>query len=123
LIYYNPYHDTTVTSKGVCEAMEIKVSEKGGYRILALVGEFNLYNVRELKETLFAQITSAETNIIINMKQVSYMDSNAIGVLYAAQKKLLDMNKELYLSQMSIELADVMRIVGLNFSVIDTDDL
>ncbi|HPA72005.1 MAG: STAS domain-containing protein [Spirochaetes bacterium] len=103
--------------------MEIKVSEKGGYRIIALVGEFNLYNVRELKETLFSQITSAENNIIINMKQVSYMDSNAIGVLYAAQKKLMDMNKELYLSQMSVELADVMRIVGLNFSVIDTDKL
>jgi anti-anti-sigma factor len=103
--------------------MDIKISDKGGYRIISLVGEFNLYNVRELKEALFNQITSADADIIINMKKVSYMDSNAIGVLYAAQKKLFDMNKELFLSQMSIELADVMRIVGLNFSLIDTDDI
>lgn len=103
--------------------MDIKITDKGGYRIISLEGEFNLYNVRELKEALFNQITSTDANIIINMKKVSYMDSNAIGVLYAAQKMLGDMHKELFLSQMSIELADVMRIVGLNFSLIDINDI
>jgi len=101
--------------------MNIKVHEKKGYRIITLEGEFNLYNVRELKETIFNCIAGSVYNIVIDMARVTYMDSNAIGVLYAAQKKLSDMNKELYISRMSVELADVMRIVGLTFSLLDPE--
>lgn len=103
--------------------MEIKINDKGGYRIVTLEGEFNLYTVRELKEAIFNSITTTESSIILDMKKVTYMDSNAIGVLYAAQKKLHDMDKDLYVTSMTIELADVMRIVGLKFGSIDIDTL
>jgi anti-anti-sigma factor len=103
--------------------MEIKTSDKGGYRIVTLEGEFNLYTVRELKEAIFNSIITTDASIILDMKKVTYMDSNAIGVLYAAQKKLHDMNKELYVTSMNIELADVMRIVGIKFGNMDIDSL
>lgn len=103
--------------------MEIKTSDKGGYRIVTLEGEFNLYTVRELKEAIFNSITTTDASIILDMKKVTYMDSNAIGVLYAAQKKLHDMDKELYVTSMTLELADVMRIVGLKFGTMNIDSL
>ncbi len=101
--------------------MNIAVHEKKGFKIITLEGEFDLYNIKALKDTIFNCIADTAYNTVIDLGGVHYMDSNAIGVLYAAQNKLADFNKELYISRMTPELAEVMRIVGLAFREIDLE--
>jgi anti-anti-sigma factor len=101
--------------------MDIVISDSRGYRIAELEGEFSLYNVRDMKEIIFNNINPEAPSMIIDMRRVAYMDSSAIGVLYAAQKKLLALNKELYLARVSDDLLDVMKLAGINFKLIDPD--
>lgn len=101
--------------------MDIVISDSKGYRIAELEGEFSLYNVRDMKEKIFSNINPESPSMIIDMRRVAYMDSSAIGVLYAAQKKLLALNKELYLSRVSDDLLDVMKLAGISFKQIDPD--
>lgn len=101
--------------------MEINISDSKGYRIAALEGEFSLYNVRDMKEIIFQNINNESPSMIIDMERVMYMDSSAIGVLYAAQKKLLALNKELYLARVSDDLLDVMKLAGISFKLIDPE--
>lgn len=101
--------------------MDIVISDSKGYRIVELEGEFSLYNVRDMKEIIFNNINPESPSMIIDMRRVAYMDSSAIGVLYAAQKKLLALNKELYLARVSDDLLDVMKLAGISFKQIDPD--
>jgi anti-sigma B factor antagonist len=101
--------------------MDISITERSGYRIATLEGEFSLYNVRDMKEMIFNNITTESTGMIIDMERVSYMDSSAIGVLYAAQRKLNALKKDLYLARVSGDLLDVMKLAGISFKMIDPD--
>jgi len=101
--------------------MDIFISNSRGYRIAELEGEFSLYNVRDMKEIIFSNINPESPSMIVDMRRVAYMDSSAIGVLYAAQKKLLALNKELYLARVSDDLLDVMKLAGISFKLIDPD--
>ena len=79
--------------------MKITITDENKFEGSTLEGEFSLYNVRELKETLFGNVESGKLRVVLSMKKVTYMDSSAIGVLYALDKKLNEMGRELLLSE------------------------
>jgi len=101
--------------------MEINIQDVDGYRQVVLKGEFSLYNVRELKEIMLNSIDTNSFDMIVDMEAVSYMDSSALGVLYAAQKKLVNYGKDLFLSRVSREMHDVMKLAGIRFKTKDVE--
>lgn len=101
--------------------MKFDKKQKGEYVILAVEGELNLYNLTELKEALNDVIQKKENHLVMDMKKVSYIDSNAIGVLHNARTKLHAANKELYINNLSPELLEILRFMGLSFPVIRLD--
>jgi len=89
------------------------------YRLIILEGEFSLYNVHELKDVVFLDSGTETRGVIIDMKGVSYMDSSAIGVLYSARKKMTALGRDLFLSNISRDLNDVMQLAGISFNTMD----
>lgn len=104
-------------------ALEMKIDKKtkGEYSILTIEGELNLDNLSELKEALNDIIQKKERHLVLEMKKVSYIDSNAIGVLHNARTKLHAANKELYINNLSPQLLEILRIMGLSFPFIMLD--
>ena len=95
--------------------MKIDKQIKNGYVLLLLEGELNFYNISELKEALQEVIQSKDRSLVLDMKLVSYIDSNAIGVIHNTRTKLLSANKDLYINNLSSELQEILRIMGLSF--------
>jgi len=60
---------------------EISTREVGGFIILDLEGEINIYNGRTLRNALNELLEQGEAKVIINLKDVKYLDSSGIGIL------------------------------------------
>ena len=68
--------------------MEIEFRDMGEHKIIQVNGEVDLYNVSELKKALFSVTDGTSRSVIVDMKNVNYMDSSGIGALVAGQKKM-----------------------------------
>ncbi len=68
--------------------MEIKEREKNGIVILDIVGEIDLYNAPDIKGYVLKKIEMQRYNVIINMQDVSYIDSSGIGALISGLSNL-----------------------------------
>ena len=99
----------------------IAFSERNGYLLIILEGEFSLYNVHEMREALLSNSDDYSRGVIVDMKGVSYMDSSAIGVLYSVRKKMNALGKEILISNISRDLHDVMLLAGISFNTIDLE--
>jgi len=68
--------------------LKIEYRDLGKHKIISIDGEVDLYNVGELKKSIFEMIDEEEVeSLIIDMKDISYMDSSGIGALVAGKKK------------------------------------
>lgn len=67
--------------------MKIKKNIEGKNLLLALEGELNTNTAPELEAALSPEIDDAE-NVIIDMKQLSYVTSAGLRILLTAKKKV-----------------------------------
>ncbi len=77
--------------------LSINPRQIGDVVILDLKGEIDLYNTPELRQVIEEQISKGKRKIIINMSDVSYIDSSGIGALVSAASNLKKYNGELKL--------------------------
>ncbi len=61
--------------------MELKLRKAGPIYVIDVVGEMDLYNAFKLKDLVRKMIDSNVASFILNLEQVSYMDSSGIGAL------------------------------------------
>ena len=53
--------------------------------MLHLAGELDLYNAAEVREALSDAVAAAPTRIVVDMTEVEFVDSTALGVLIEAR--------------------------------------
>lgn len=104
--------------------MEITLSQKGPHKILAVNGEVDLYNVSELKKALFDAIDDSVSSLIVDMKNIFYMDSSGIGALVAGQKKMKAKNGKFALLNIHEDVMNVLKLATLDkfFTIYDSED-
>ena len=91
--------------------MQINFRDQGEHKILSINGEVDLYNVGELKKILFAATDGSNKSVVIDMRDVNYMDSSGIGALVAGQKKMKALGGK-FLPSLNIS-DDVLNILKL----------
>jgi anti-sigma B factor antagonist len=64
------------------------VDTVNGAIVLRLAGELDLYNAEEVRGALADAIASAPARIVVDMTDVEFVDSTALGVLIEARSKL-----------------------------------
>jgi len=77
--------------------LSINPRQIGDVVVLDLKGEIDLYNTPELKQAIDEHISKGKRKIIINMSDVSYIDSSGIGALVSAASNLKKYGGELKL--------------------------
>ncbi len=68
--------------------MDISSRAKGEVVILDISGEIDLYNAPEIKDIVNKLIEQKKYNVIINLKEVTYIDSSGIGALISSLSNL-----------------------------------
>jgi anti-sigma B factor antagonist len=61
---------------------------RGQAVVIRLGGELDLYNSGEIRQTLMSAIDSGAERIVVDMSEVEFVDSTALGVLIEARSKI-----------------------------------
>jgi anti-sigma B factor antagonist len=77
-------------------------------------GEIDAYTVPKLREELLLLAKGGNKTIIVNLKDVTYLDSTGLGVFVGLFKELSTNNGELKLIQLSNRLYRLFEITGLS---------
>jgi anti-sigma B factor antagonist len=108
------------------ETMRIETSlrRRDEVPVLDVVGEIDIYTTPQFKEAVSAAIDENKPAIIINMTQVTYMDSSGFGTLLSATKRLRPLDGALYLTGCNDSIQRMFQITRLNtiFGVYATED-
>jgi anti-sigma B factor antagonist len=94
----------------------------GSHRVIAARGEIDLYTAPDLKQVLTTAIDEGERRIVIDLTDVSFLDSTALGVLIGAVKRLRTRGGALAIVNVDSSIAKTFEITGLDqiFTILPT---
>ena len=104
--------------------IETSLRHQDNIPVLDVTGEIDIYTTPQFKEAVSAAIDENQPAIVINMAQVTYMDSSGFGTLLSATKRLRPLDGALYLSGCNEAIQRMLQITRLNtiFSVYPTEE-
>jgi anti-sigma B factor antagonist len=93
----------------------------GGAVLVRLAGELDLYNAHLVREALLGTLRDSPARIVVDLSEVTFIDSTGLGVLIEARSKLGDSARFL-LAAPGLEARRALAITGLDrhFAVHDT---
>lgn len=91
--------------------------------VLDVAGEIDIYTTPQFKDAVNEAIKAGKQAVIINMNQVTYMDSSGFGTLLSATKRLRPINSSLLLAGCNDAITRMLQITRLNtiFGVYKTE--
>ena len=121
-IFYSVYNCIQQEYEGFL--MKIVFKDKGKHKIIEVTGEVDLYNVSELKKALFSITDGSNQSVVVDMKNVNYMDSSGIGALVAGQKKMRTHNGKFALINIHEDVLNILKLATLDrfFTIYENED-
>lgn len=89
--------------------LSTKVIADGSEYIIAVTGMFDFNVLTEFKES-YREIPEGVTSIAVDLRQVDYMDSSALGMLLNMKKKLEENIEEFKILNANNEVLKVLTI-------------
>jgi anti-sigma B factor antagonist len=98
------------------------VERRNGFVVVHLVGEIDLYNAAEVGTALEEIAGSEPERVVVDLEEVEFVDSTALGTLIEARKRLPD--NCLVLAAPGPEVRRALEVAGLidHFVVHDSVD-
>jgi anti-sigma B factor antagonist len=99
----------------------LDVEDLDGGCLVRLGGELDLYNAQFVRKTLFDVCETGPERLVVDLSQVEFMDSTALGVLIEARSRLPN-RRAFFLAAPGLETRRALEISGLDrhFAVYDT---
>ena len=95
--------------------MNIKAKKKGKYTIIDIRGKINrLQDSLNLKALFQELLAKDEKKIILNLENVTYLDSGALNVIIYIYNSLLKKNGKLVIISPTEFVKDTLEVVGIN---------
>ena len=104
--------------------IETSLRHRDGVPVLDVIGEIDIYTTPTFKEAVSTAIDEGKSSIVINMTQVTYMDSSGFGTLLSATKRLRPVDGALYLTGCNEAITRMLQITRLNtiFGIFATEE-
>jgi anti-sigma B factor antagonist len=99
----------------------LSVEQQGDASVVKLAGELDLYNAPKVRDALADACKDGAARVIVDLSEVEFIDSTALGVLIEARTKL-DNRRAFLLAGPGLETRRALEISGLDrhFSVHDS---
>jgi anti-sigma B factor antagonist len=114
-------HGSSSAGDGLRRDPVLRVQEVGAARVVSLAGELDLYNAEAVRKVLLDAAAASPERIVVDLGEVEFVDSTALGVLIEARTKL-DNRSAFLLAAPRLETKRALQISGLDrhFTVHDT---
>lgn len=94
--------------------MNVQVKSEGvPFPAVSVAGEVDVYTAPQLREKIL-EIEAAHRTFILNLQEVSYMDSTGLGVLIGSLKRTKEKGGSLYLVFTNPMIKKIFDITGLS---------
>jgi anti-sigma B factor antagonist len=99
------------------------IERNDGATVVHLAGELDLYNAHTVREALIGCCDEAPDRLVVDLSEVKFIDSTALGVLIEARTRMTN-RKSFLLAAPGLETRRALEISGLDkhFSVHETLD-
>jgi len=87
---------------------------ENGHHVIAARGEIDLFTAPELKQALTDTIEGGQHRLVIDLSEVTFLDSTALGVLIGAVKRLRSRGGALAIVNTDASIAKTFEITGLD---------
>lgn len=81
---------------------------------VSLFGEVDIYTSQELKENLYSIVDTNQTDLIIDCKELNYIDSTGLGIFVGALKKAKQYEKRIVITGLKDNIKKLFIITGLD---------
>jgi anti-sigma B factor antagonist len=95
------------------ELLEVRTSARGGVPVVSALGEVDVSSAPQLSEQLAALPTGA-SRAVVDLSEVTFIDSTGLGVLVAGWKRLDASGSKLDLVVTRPQVAKVLEVTGLD---------
>ena len=103
---------------------EFHVEERAGASppVIAVGGEIDVATAPQLRECLHRVIARGEATVVLDLLQVTFLDSTALGVLVGALKRCRELGGDLHLVVADPRILKIFEITGLTnvFTIADS---
>jgi len=86
----------------------------GSIPVLHMSGEVDIYSAPMFKDAITKLIAQGFIHIVLDMKDIAFMDSSGFGALLSASKPLRQVNGSLYLAACNDAITRMLMITRLN---------
>ena len=108
-------------AKGLRKDPVLAVERVGQACVVKLGGELDLYNAPQVRDALAQACADSPERVVVDLGEVEFLDSTALGVLIEARTKL-DNRRAFLLAAPALETRRALEISGLDrhFAVHDS---
>lgn len=103
---------------------DVSQAARDGIPVLAVRGEIDVSTAPELRERLLEIAENGQPVVVVDLSDVSFVDSTALGVLVSGVKRFRSTGGDLRLVVTQPHISKVLEITGLNdvFAIYATAD-
>ncbi|MEI6404156.1 MAG: STAS domain-containing protein [Actinomycetes bacterium] len=94
--------------------MFVSASQDGDRSIIFVEGEVDIVSAEILDSALLSEISSAPTQVIVDLSGVSFMDSTGLGVIVRGLKRARESNIDFDLVLTNERVLKIFSITGLD---------
>ncbi len=94
--------------------MEVTYRDLRGHTIIMLNGEMDYFSSKELREEILQLIREKSKSIILDLKDVSFIDSAGMGLLINLNREMNNTNGRLGLLNLSEDIFSLIKLATLD---------
>lgn len=104
---------------------EFRIEERAGASapVIAVSGEIDVATAPQLRECLHGVIAQGEATVVLDLLEVTFLDSTALGVLVGALKRCRELGGDLHIVVSDPRIMKIFEITGLTNVFTITDSL
>jgi anti-sigma B factor antagonist len=91
----------------------VAVTEKQSDAVIAVAGELDMYTAPRLRDQLMELVARGTQSVTVDLGDVDFIDSTALGVLIAGLKRLREYGGDLKLRSPNPNALKTLEITGL----------
>ena len=94
-------------------SLTVDTTIDGARRTVRVVGEVDVSNADQLRSTLDEGLSAGETDLVVDLAEVPYIDSTGIGVLVGAAHRAAEKGVRLEVARPQRNVARVFGMLGV----------
>ncbi|MDA3900672.1 MAG: STAS domain-containing protein [Spirochaetes bacterium] len=105
--------------------MEITNRVQKEYQVYDIKGNIAFEETQEMEDYIYSNISGDLTKTVINLKEVPYLNSSALGAFVRILQTLKNRKMDLYIMNINSDIDNLFKITGVNkyFNFIKESDL